>query len=129
MWTGIDALNMYSNVIIDQMNAPRIKEGKSVYITAELGSVFVGASQFVGAILAYFTVYNFGRVTLLVWGHFAMGLLWAGIGFCTMYEYNLMAMIQIVAFLLIFAMTEAPLIWIYSAEALNDTQFGIAVCG
>lgn len=31
--------------------------------------------------------------------------------------------------MLIFGITEAPLIWIYSAEALNDTQFGVAVLG
>jgi len=84
MWAGIDALNMYSNVIISKMNEPRIKAGKSVFISAEVGSVLIGATQWIGSILAYFTVYNFGRVTLLVWGHLAMGLLWGGIGFCTM---------------------------------------------
>lgn len=43
MWTGIDALNMYSNVIINRMNEPRIKAGQSIYITAEVGTVLVGA--------------------------------------------------------------------------------------
>lgn len=93
MWTGIDALNMYSNIIINKMNEPRIKEGKTILISAEVGSVLIGAVQFIGSILAYFTVYNFGRIPLLVWGHFVMGLLWGGIGICTMYEYNLIAMI------------------------------------
>ena len=79
--------------------------------------------------LAYFTVYNFGRVKLLVWGHLAMGLFWGGIGFSTMYEYNMIAMILIVGFLITYAVTEGAVIFIYCAEALNDTQLGIGVLG
>jgi uncharacterized membrane protein (Fun14 family) len=126
VWTGIDALNIYSNIIINKMNLPRLKEGKAIIISAEVGSVIVGATQFIGAFLAYFTVRSFGRVTLLVWGHLIMGLLWLGVGLCTIYEYDLLAMVQIALFLMIFSVTEAPVIWIYCAEALNDTQFGVA---
>ena len=129
MWTGIDALNMYSNVIINRMNEPRIKAGESIYITAEFGTMMVGAMQFIGSILAYYTVYNFERVKLLVWGHILMGLLWGGIGFCTMYEYNVIALLQIACFLLIYALTEGAIIWIYCAEALNDTQLGVGILG
>ena len=42
MWTGIDALNMYSNVIINRMNEPRIKAGESILISAEFGTTMIG---------------------------------------------------------------------------------------
>lgn len=129
MWAGIDALNMYSNVIIVQMNAPRVKEGKSPFFSAEVGSVLVGVTQFVGGALAYFTVTKFGRVPLLVWGHLIMGIIWAAIGVATIYAYNFLAILLMGAFILIFSMTEGPLIWIYMAESLNDAQLGIAGLG
>jgi hypothetical protein len=129
MWTGIDALNMYSNVIINRMNEPRIKAGQSILITAEFGTTMIGAMQFIGSILAYYTVYNFERVKLLVWGHILMGVLWSGIGLSTMFEYNILALIQIACFLLIFALTEGAIIWIYCAEALTDTQLGVGILG
>jgi len=103
------------------MNEPRIKAGESIYITAEFGSMMVGVMQFIGSILSYLTVYNFRRVNLLVWGHILMGLLWGGIGFCTMYEYNVIALLQIAFFLIVYSLTEGAIIWIYCAEALNDT--------
>ena len=43
MWTGIDSINMYSNTIINQMNKDKLDKGEEIFITAEVGSVFIGA--------------------------------------------------------------------------------------
>jgi len=129
MWTGIDALNMYSNVIIAKMNAPRIAEHKKPFFSAEVGSVLIGVTQLLGSVLAYFTVSKFGRKPLLVWGHLIMGLLWLGIGFSTTYEWNVLAMFLMGLFIIIFSVTEGPLIWIYTAETLHDNQLGIVGIG
>ena len=129
MWTGIDALNMYSNIIIVKMNEPRISEGKEPFFNAEVGSVLVGATQFVGSMLAYFSVSKFNRVTLLFWGHIAMGLLWLSVAISTRYEYNMLANLFISIFIIIFSMTEGPLIWMYGAEVLNDSQLGVGGLG
>ena len=85
--------------------------------------------QFIGAPLAYFFVYNFGRITLLFWGHISMGLLWGAVGFCTLYDYNIIAIILILVYIFVFAVTEGTVIWIYCAEVLNDYQFGVAIFG
>jgi SP family facilitated glucose transporter-like MFS transporter 1 len=129
MWTGIDALNMYSNVIIVKMNEPRIHAGKEPFFNAEVGSVLVGLTQFVGSLLAYFSVTKFNRITLLFWGHIAMGLLWFAVAMSNKYEWNMLANLFISIFIIIFSMTEGPLIWMYGAEVLNDSQLGIGGLG
>jgi len=111
------------------MNAPRVKAGKEPFFSAEVGSVLIGVTQLVGSILAYFTVSKYGRKPLLVWGHLIMGLLWVGIGFCTMGEWNVLAMFLMAVFIVVFSVTEGPLIWIYTAETLHDNQLGIVGIG
>jgi len=111
------------------MNKPRIDAGKDPFFSAEVGGVLIGVTQLVGSVLAYFTVSKFGRKPLLVWGHLIMGLLWLGIGFATMEHWNVLAMFLIAVFILVFSVTEGPLIWIYTAETLHDNQLGIVGIG
>ena len=124
-WTGIDALNSSSHRLFVQMNEGVGAEGEdNLAMSARLGTVLLGLSNFVGALLAYFTVFNFDRVTCLFWGHVAMGLLHFGVSICILYEQNFVAVLLIVCFILVFQLSEGPILWIYSAEACHDSAFG-----
>lgn len=46
-----------------------------------------------------------------------------------MFEQNLAAVVLIASFMFIFAITDGAIMWIYSAEVLQDAAFGYAVQG
>ena len=72
---------------------PNVDTQDRIRIPAKVGGALIGSMNFVGSLLGYFTVSNFGRVDCLYWCHWIMGLLWAGIGVCSLYDYNFLAVI------------------------------------
>lgn len=64
-----------------------------IIIPAKVGGAMIGSMNLVGSLLGYFTVSNFGRIPILFWCRIAMTLLWSGIGICTLYDYNFLAVI------------------------------------
>ena len=123
-WTGIDALNMFSNRLLTKMN-----DGSSSLISANFGTILFGFANFFGAVLAYFSVKNFGRVQVLLWSHLAMGIVQFTLAFCIMQDQNLVAVLLILVFIIFFQISEGPILWIYSAEVCHDSAFGIVVLG
>jgi len=101
-WTGIDGLNTYSNRLFTKMNEDVVEGDGQLVMSARLGTVLLGLANFVGALLAYFTVFNFDRVKVLFWAHIGMGLIHLAVSFCILYEQNFFAVILILVFDLIF---------------------------
>lgn len=127
-WTGIDALNLYSNRLLNQMNSGEQVSGK-LTISATAGTSLLGAMNFVGSVLAYFSVKNFGRVPVLFWCRIVMGGIHLTLAVFILYGYNFWAVMLIALFILIFQISEGPILWIYSAEVLTDAGFGLSVLG
>ena len=100
-WTGIDALNLYSNRLLNQMNQGEKASGK-LTMSANTGTSLLGAMNFVGSVLAYFSVRNFGRVPVLFWCRIVMGGIHISLAILILYGYNFWAVILIALFILIF---------------------------
>ena len=69
IWTGVDALNMYSNRLLTKMNEESGDEDKGITVSPNLGTILFGLANMFGALLGFFSVHNFGRVRILVVGH------------------------------------------------------------
>ena len=123
-WTGIDALNMFSNRLLTKMN-----DGSDNVVSANFGTILFGFMNFFGAACAYFFVKSFGRVQVLLWAHLVMGITQIILAVCIIYEQNLFAIILILIFIFTFQISEGPILWIYSAEVCHDSAFGIVVLG
>lgn len=83
-WTGIDALNIYSNRLLTKMNENQV-EGQ-LMVSANTATIMFGLTNFLGSIAAFFTVHNFGRVKILIWARLVMGLLHLSFAICVLYE-------------------------------------------
>lgn len=77
-------------------------QGEGIYVSANVGTILIGSMNFIGALLAYFTVNNFGRVSVLIKSHFMMAAIHWVLAVCIIYEYNFAALMLILAFILIF---------------------------
>ena len=96
-------------------------------ITPEQGTYCVGATSAISAMLGILVVRNFGRRTLLVWGHALMALIHFVIAFCALMEYQIFIIGLVNLFLLIYLTTSGPVAWIYSAETCTDSTLGIVI--
>ncbi len=54
-----------------------------------------------------------------------MGLISCALSLCLFYDENVWGIILISLFLVIFNISDGPLIWVYSAEVCHDSAFGI----
>lgn len=85
--------------------------------------------NFVGAIAAYLTVNNFGRVSILLNSHWGMAVAHWILAVCIMFEYNFASVLLILVHIFIFQISEGPILWIYSAEVCYDSAFGLVTFG
>ena len=93
-WTGIDALNIYSNRIINKMN-----EGQEdPAISATLATILFGLTGCTGGLAAYFTVGKSGRVKSLLWCHFLMSVMHFLLAVCIQNELNELAIASMLGF-------------------------------
>jgi hypothetical protein len=74
----------------------------NVVVSANFGTILLGFMNFFGAACAYFFVNNFGRIQVLLWAHLGMGITQIVLGFCIIYEQNLVAILLILIFIFMF---------------------------
>jgi len=70
--SGIGIVNVYSVLIFETILQMK---GSGAKLTAKQDMYFIGLSNFIGAILSYYSVSIFSRRTVFVGGHFFMGVL------------------------------------------------------
>ena len=119
--TGYTAVISFSTVIFKDILA-----GPDT-ITPQQGTYLIGLSSVIGAISAIPIVKNVGRRTLLLYGHAIMALLHFLIAICAWKEFNIILIILINVFLLVYLTTSGPVAWIYSAETCTDSTLGIVI--
>ena len=73
------------------------------------------------------TVRNFGRRTLLLYGHAFMGIEHFAIAYCAYKEYNYVLVGLINVFIFTYLTTQGPVAWIYSAETVTDATLGMVI--
>ena len=70
--TGINAIFLYSNKIL--------AEGGSTTISPRTGTQIIGVVNLLSSATAIWSAKTFSRRTLLIWGHFLMGLCHCAVG-------------------------------------------------
>jgi hypothetical protein len=108
----------YSNTILARMN----ESGGG--ISPRMGTVLIGICNFVGSIIAIFPVRFFGRKTLVLAGHSVMGPFLILVGVFAVLEYNTLALVMILLFLLTYQMTDGSITYLYVSEVVVDSALG-----
>jgi len=68
-WTGIDAINIFSNRILTKMGASN----------PTFGAMIIGSSNFFFSLLAYLPLKYFEKKTILWYSHLLMSVIWVGV--------------------------------------------------
>ena len=87
--------------------------------TILLGFIVSGA-----AVFAMWFVKQFGRRTIIIWGHFAMSIVLALTGIFNNLQYDSWVLAMIILYLSIYVNTSGPIAWVYATETTIDTALG-----
>ena len=110
MWSGIDAVNIYSNRILSKLD-PK-------YISPNSATTLIGFMLIVGSIFALLIINRFGRVKILLFAHIAFGVIHLLLALCIIFNKYLATVILLNLYVFLFAVTDGAIMWIYSAEVL-----------
>ena len=108
----------YSNSILTQMH-----ESGGV-ITPRIGTVLIGLSTFLGALLAMFPARHFGRRTLVLTGHCLMSVFLISVGVLSFYASNDAALGMIMLFLMTYQLSDGSITYLYVTEVVVDNALG-----
>lgn len=119
--TGINVINLYSTTMFKEMH----KGGGG--IAPRTGTYIVGVFNVVGTACSILFVNNFGRKTLLIWGHILIAIVHAMVGYFNVEGNNNGVVAMIMVFLFVYGNTSGPLAWLYAAETVIDVAMGICL--
>lgn len=120
--TGLNAINGYSNTLVDKLN-----KGGSFPFTPSEATYFLGVSGFVGAIIGPAIISRLGRKMNFLIGQGSMGVAMTLMGVFTVTEANMALFCFIVLYAILYQTSQGPLIWIYSSEVTVDAAGGLVV--
>ena len=119
--TGYSAVIAFSTTIFEDI----LKNPDTM--TPEQGTYIVGLTSAIAAMIGIPVVRNFGRRTLLLYGHAIMAFLHFVLAFCAFMDYQMFIIVLVNIFLLVYLTTSGPVAWIYSAETCTDATLGIVI--
>ena len=120
--SGMDGLMIYSNNIFLSM-----KEKNPDSIDPKVGSYILGGVVLLTAILSPIPVRLFKRKPLLLTGQLCMSFFFAAIGFCLIYELNVLAIVSMNLFIASFNFSQGAALPIYLAEVTVDSAMGLCI--
>mmetsp|Transcript_10791 Transcript_10791/g.13538 ORF Transcript_10791/g.13538 Transcript_10791/m.13538 type:complete len:171 (+) Transcript_10791:857-1369(+) len=120
--TAINVVLAYSTKILSGI-FPEDTEG----FNARDGTYMVGIFNFSGSFLSILTMSYFGRRPLFLGGHSTIFILYVLMGFFTLYEYDIMVLVMMCTFLVVYQNTSGPCAWAYAAETCCDASLGVAL--
>ena len=120
--TGINAINLYSNQMFQQM------AGDKATLTPRQGTYLLGIANMLGVIGAVYLVKRVSRRAMLVPGHVGMGVCHVLVGLFAVYKVNVGVVTMMVCFIMCYQFGNGPVIWLYASEVVVDTALGISIC-
>ena len=90
--TGVNVIALYSNQMFKQMQSPSFK------LTPREGTYLVGVVASLSSLTSTWVANNFGRVTLVVWGHAGIAIVHVCIALCNKYHNSIGVLIFILLF-------------------------------
>ena len=121
--TGVNVINLYSNQMLKQM-----QESGSTSLSPKAGTYIIGVVESVSALFASLVMIKmFGRRTLVLWGHAAMGLAHLFIAIFNNKGNNTGVIIMMNLFMVAYQFTSGPVAWLYAAETNIDAALGFSI--
>ena len=120
--TGINAIMLYSNEIFKQMSSAGTSS-----ISPRTGTYLVGLCNFLGQLFAVFIIRRFPRRTLLIPGHLLIALCHLLVGVCAIQGLDTGVLAMILLFLVVYEITNGPIIWLYVSEVVVDSALGVCI--
>lgn len=96
-------------------------------MTAREGSYVLGAASCVSSILGIYVLKLFKRRSLLVPGHFIMGLCNILVGTFIIKGYNELTLLMMILFIFAYQTMNGILIWVYITELVVDSALGLII--
>ncbi len=102
---GINVILQYSNVILDNI----IGDDDTSGFSARTGTYMISLINLLAAALSVYTINNYGRRPLLLWGHSLMTVIHASIGIFIISGFDVLSLVGICAFLVVYQNTSGPI--------------------
>ena len=121
--TGENAILLYSTEMFKRMASHQ--DGYA--LSPREGTILVGAFYLLAHIPAIYFIKKLNRRVLLIWGHVLIAIchLMIGIFATTTYDSGVIAMVTI--FMMIYVVTNGPIIWLYVSEIVVDAALGVCL--
>ena len=96
-------------------------------ISPRNGTYIVSGANCLSALMSIFIIKLFRRRTLLIWGHFFIGVAHCLVGIFVILEFNNGVIAMIAVFLFIYENSSGPIAWLYAVETVIDSGMGICL--
>lgn len=121
--TGLNAIMMYSNTLLETLNSGANK----FFLTPSQGTYVIGIAGFIGAILGQPVISRTPRkLNFLAW-QIAMGISMCLIAIFKIESLSVPLFLLICLYAILYQTSQGPLIWIYSNEVTTDSAGGLIV--
>ena len=120
MMSGVNIINGYSTQIFDHIG------DEGTFTTAQK-NYFVGCSGFFGACLSKYTVLHLNRRTILIGGHFLMGIFLFLIAIFIVTKHPDLTIFSMSAFIITFQASNGALFWVYVSDIGTEATFGLCL--
>ena len=104
-----------------------MNKNNSSALSPRVGTYLVGIVNFVASFLSIFIVKVFKRKTLLIYGHFFIGVCHILVGIFDIYGIDMGVVIMINLFLVSYEFTTGPIAWLYASEVVVDSALGFCI--
>lgn len=121
--TGVNVINLYSNQMLKQM-----QDNGSSSLSPRTGTYIIGVVESVSALFASLVMIKiFGRRTLVLWGHAAMGVTHLMIAIYNNRGNSTGIIVMMNLFMVAYQTTSGPVAWVYAAETNIDAALGFSI--
>ena len=128
--TGLNAINMYSSIMIKKLNSSCDSNPDDCFpLTPTAGTYFVGVFGFIGALMGPFIIGNMKRKNNLLYGHGTMGVTMILMAIFKILSLNMLLFVCICIYAILYQTSLGAAIWMYSNEVTVDSAGGLIVIG
>ena len=120
--TGINIIITYSNVILQN-----ILGDSSSGFNARTGTYYIAIALFASSFVSIWIVRAFGRRTLLLYGHFGIGIAYLLVSVFTINDMNYGVLLMLCFFIFVYMNTSGPVAWLYAAETCCDVSLSVCL--
>jgi hypothetical protein len=122
--TGENAIMLYSTEMFKRMASYQDLDNA---LSPREGTILVGFFNLLAHIPAVYLIKKFPRRTLLIYGHVAIAVCHIFVGAFAASTNDLGVVIMMSMFMVVYVITNGPIIWLYVSEIVSDAALGFCL--